>query len=57
MTNYKLAYDNAKHRSQSENDTISTVHTQYMVMFSRDTSYFHIISLKSFFLAALASIA
>ena len=34
----KVKYDNAKHRSQSEKDTVtcSTVHTQNMVMFSTD---------------------
>ena len=51
---YKYKYDNAKHRSQSEKDTCSTFHIQNMVTFSTVISYFHITSLKSVLLMALA---
>ena len=43
-----VKYDNVKHRNQSENDTFSTVYMDNMVTFSTITSYFHIVSLKSF---------
>ena len=48
----KKKYDSAKHRSQSEKGTISTIHTQNMVTFTTIISYFDILILKSFLLIA-----